>query len=422
MPVALVGDFNVVPTDFDIYPTKSWNKDALLQPESRAAFQRLMKQGWVDAVRTLHPDQPMYSFWDYMRNRWQRDAGLRLDFILLSPDLAKQLASAGVDKQVRGKKNASDHAPVWATLLTKPQQRRKSASTNSVTPNRRAQKSGARPLLVIDGDSFAHRSFHALPKTILRPDGKGGGAILGFANFLLRLYKEEQPRAVLVAWDTLSSPTYRHKALPSYQSGRHFDPILVEQLERLPEFVAACGFANAKAAGFEADDFLAAIVRREERRGKAVLVASGDRDTFQLVSETTTILYPAGAGVINRIGPAEVRERYGVDPQQVPDFIALRGDPSDKIPGAPGVGSGSAAEILRKYGSLEGALKAGRFAAYKKELRLYRSIATMDRSAPLPRLWDHKPRWKDAAVLAREWGLQQLAERLEKVAQGLEKA
>jgi exodeoxyribonuclease-3 len=116
VPVVLAGDFNVVPTDQDIYPTKSWDDDALLQPASREAFRRLLKQGWVDAVRALHPTEPMYSFWDYMRKRWERDAGLRLDFILLSPDLAKRLEAAGVDRDVRGKEGASDHAPVWAAL------------------------------------------------------------------------------------------------------------------------------------------------------------------------------------------------------------------------------------------------------------------------------------------------------------------
>ena len=105
-----------------------------------------------------------------------------------------------------------------------------------------------RPLLVIDGDSFAHRAYHALPKTIRRAGNKGAGAILGFANILLRLYEAESPRAVLVGWDTLNEPTYRHKALASYQSGRSFDAELIEQLEVLPNFVVACGFACAKAA------------------------------------------------------------------------------------------------------------------------------------------------------------------------------
>src|SRR5207302_1051877 len=182
---------------------------------------------------------------------------------------------------------------------------------------------------------------------------------VGFANFLLRLYDGERPRAVLVGWDTLGAPTYRQKLFPGYQSGRRFDDELVEQLDTLPQLVAACGFANAKAPGYEADDFLAAAVAAEEKRKGTVLVASGDRDTFQLASDATTILYPVRAGEMARIGPAGVRERYGIDPAQVPDFIALRGDPSDKLPGAPGIGATSAARLLRKYGTLENALAAG---------------------------------------------------------------
>jgi DNA polymerase-1 len=271
-------------------------------------------------------------------------------------------------------------------------------------------------LLVIDGDSFAHRSYHALPKTILRKGRKGAGAILGFANYLIRLYSTEQPRAVIVGWDTLTAPTYRNKAFPAYQSGREFDKALIEQLELLPEFVSACGFANAKKAGYEADDFLAAAVAAEERRGGTALVASGDRDTFQLASDRTTILFPAGAGVIDRIGSAEVRRRYGVDPTQVPDFIALRGDPSDKLPGAPGVGPQGAADIVRRHGSLAAALEAGRFPNLAKSLGLYRSIATMDAKAPLPALRNQTPTWGNAAALARSWELNQLADRLEKLA------
>ena len=198
-------------------------------------------------------------------------------------------------------------------------------------------------MLAIDGDFFAHRSYHALPKTIRRSDGKGAGAILGFANVLLRFYDAEQPRAVIVGWDSLEAPTKRRELFPAYQSGREFDDELIEQLNALPELVAACGFANAKAAGFEADDFLAAAVAAEERAGGAALVASGDRDAFQLASPSTTILYPLRAGEVARIGPEEVRKRYGVDPKQVPDFIALRGDPSDKLPGAAGVGPKRAA-------------------------------------------------------------------------------
>jgi DNA polymerase-1 len=269
-----------------------------------------------------------------------------------------------------------------------------------------------RPLLIIDGDSFAHRSYHALPKTIRRSGNKGGGAILGFANFLLRLHESEQPKAVLVGWDSLDEPTYRHEALPAYQSGREFDDELVDQLEILPDFVAACGFSNAKAPGYEADDFLAAAVAREERRKGTAVVATGDRDAYQLASGRTTILQPIKAGEMARLGPAEVRQRYGVDPGQVPDFIALRGDASDRIPGAKGIGPKTAAALLRKYGSLEELLAAGRFARQADELRLYRSIATMDRSAPLPPLRAQSPTWERASLLAREWELNRLADRL----------
>ena len=279
----------------------------------------------------------------------------------------------------------------------------------------RGRAAERRPLLVIDGDSFAHRSYHALPKSIRRTGDRGGGAVLGFANFLLRLVAGEKPRAVIVSWDTLEAETYRQELFPDYQGGREFDDELVEQLEVLPRFVAACGFANAKGRGYEADDFLAAAAKREERNGGTVLVASGDRDAFQLASDRTTVLYPLRAGEMARIGPAEVRERYGVDPAQVPDFIALRGDPSDRLPGARGIGAKGAADLLRRYGTLERVLASGRFAAQADDLRLYKKIATMDAKAPLPRLGAQVPTWGKAAALAREWGLNRLAERLDKL-------
>ena len=116
LPVVLAGDYNVAPTEIDIYPTRSWEKDALIQPKSRAAFAALVAQGWTDAIRTLHAEERVYTFWDYKRNRWQRDAGLRLDHLLLSPQLAPRLARAAVDRKVRGEEGASDHAPAWILL------------------------------------------------------------------------------------------------------------------------------------------------------------------------------------------------------------------------------------------------------------------------------------------------------------------
>lgn len=116
VPAVLAGDYNVVPTDFDIYSTRSFVDNALLQPAPRAAFAQLVQMGWTDALRELHPDKQMFTFWSYLRNRWPRDAGLRLDHLLLSPAIAPRLKAAGVDRYVRGEKNASDHAPAWIDL------------------------------------------------------------------------------------------------------------------------------------------------------------------------------------------------------------------------------------------------------------------------------------------------------------------
>lgn len=115
-PAVLAGDFNAVPTDFDIYSIKSWVKDALVQPKTRAAYKRLTDQGWTDSLRTLHPKKPMYTFWDYKRHRWERDAGLRIDHLLLAPSLKGRLKRGGVDRDVRGEVSPSDHAPAWIEL------------------------------------------------------------------------------------------------------------------------------------------------------------------------------------------------------------------------------------------------------------------------------------------------------------------
>jgi DNA polymerase-1 len=261
------------------------------------------------------------------------------------------------------------------------------------------------PLLAVDGDSFAHRAYHALPKTFTRADGGPANALIGFSNMFLRLWRAERPRAVLVAWDTLTVPTYRHVEFSGYQSGREFDAALLEQLDLLPEFVSSWGVACAKSAGYEADDFLAAAAAHEEAAGGRALVATSDRDAFQLASEQTTILQPVRGESPTRIGPAEVRERYGVDPGQVVDFIALRGDPSDRIPGARGIGEKRAADLLAQYGSLEAMLEDGRFAAEGDALRLYRRLATLDRGAPLPPLPDRQPDWTAAAESAQSLGL-----------------
>jgi DNA polymerase-1 len=271
----------------------------------------------------------------------------------------------------------------------------------------------SRPLLVIDGDSLAHRAYHALPKSIRRAEKKPANALVGFSNFLLRLWDAERPRAVFVGWDTLFVPTYRHELFAGYQAGREFDDELLEQLDLLPDVVRAFGFATAKGEGYEADDFLAAAVEEEERRKGKALVVTSDRDSFQLASDLTTILQPTkGVSELARVGPAEVRERYGVEPEQVPDFIALRGDPSDKLPGARGVGPKTAASLLAQYGTLEAMLAEGRFEAQAEELRMYRRMATLDASAPLPPLEDQTPQWAEASSFVRQLGMNAQADRI----------
>jgi DNA polymerase-1 len=380
----------VVPTDRDIYAVRSYTDDALLQPAPRAQFQKLLKQGWRDALNALHPDAALYTYWSYLRNRWPRDAGLRIDHLLLSALAAKRLAAAGVDREVRGEAGASDHAPVWLEL--------KEAGGRRDWRNRGSHPPAARHR--VESSSAAHDKSDArrnrrqsLAAALSHRAAARVAGRLGYAR----------------SGD-------RHRAFPAYQSGRDFDDELVEQLELIPKFVAACGFANARRAGYEADDFLATAAVAEERRGGTALVASGDRDTFQLASEKTTILYPVKAGEMARIGPNEVRERYGVAPKQVPDFIALRGDLSDRLPGAPGIGAQGAAALIRQYGSLAALLRAGRFPKQAEDLKLYRSIAAMDKKAPLPKIAAQTPTWQKAAALARKWQLNQLAGRIEEMA------
>jgi DNA polymerase-1 len=276
-----------------------------------------------------------------------------------------------------------------------------------------------RPLLVIDGDSLAHRAYHALPKSIADGAGRPANMLVGFANMLVLLWEAERPRTVMAGFDTLTNSTYRSELFPGYQAGRVFAPELVEQLDRLPELVRSFGFAVAKQAGYEADDFLAAAARRETERGGQTLVVTSDRDSFQLAGPSVTVLLPKrGVHELERVGPAEVRERYGVEPEQVPDFIALRGDPSDRIPGAPGIGPAKAAVILREHGTLDAALEAGRFPNYADELRLYRRLARLQYDAPLPEVPDVEPDWAGASALAERWGLNALAARLAERAAG----
>ena len=273
--------------------------------------------------------------------------------------------------------------------------------------------SGGRPLLAIDGDSLAHRAFHGVPASIKGSDGAPANMLHGFAQMLISLCERERPRTLFVGFDTLTSPTYRHELLPGYQSGREFGPDLLRQLDLLPQWVEAFGFTFGKEAGYEADDFVAAAASSEEERGGTTLVVTSDRDLFQLATERTTLILPRkGVSEVERVGPAEVRERYGVDPEQVPDFIALRGDTADKIPGAKGIGAVRAAAILNAHGTLDAAIEDGVFDAQAEQLRTYLRITRLQYQAPVPQLPDAEPDFAGAARLSESWGLGAVSRRL----------
>jgi DNA polymerase-1 len=247
------------------------------------------------------------------------------------------------------------------------------------------------PLLVIDADSLGHRAYHAMP-SVEGASGRPVGLLVGFANALLATWRATEPRAVIVCLDS-RLPSYRHDLLPAYQGRRDpFPDDLCEQLDRIPEMSEAFGFAAAKVVPWEADDLLATAVTQEEARGGGALVVSGDRDTYQLVSDVTATLHPRPRGVLERVDRAGVRERYGIEPEQVTDLIALRGDPSDNIPGARGIGQKTAAELLRRYGDLEGVIAhAGELTPRQREavegsaddLRRYLAVATMRRDVAM---------------------------------------
>jgi DNA polymerase-1 len=272
---------------------------------------------------------------------------------------------------------------------------------------------------VLDGDSLAHRAYHG-SRPLAGAGGRPINALHGFAIMAMGLWRAEKPRAVLACWDTLTVPTYRHELWPDYQAGREFDPEIVEQLDRMPELCEALGFAWAKGAGYEADDLLATAARLETEAGGRALVVTSDRDAYQLVSDSVTVLAPRTGGYApDRIDRAAVVERYGVLPEQVPDFIALRGDPSDRIPGAKGIGAKGAAELLLRYGTLEGirqatdALSPRQAEAVRDErLDLFRRVATMDRTAPVTRPADNALDVERGAAYAREIGDERLAERI----------
>jgi 5'-3' exonuclease len=282
----------------------------------------------------------------------------------------------------------------------------------------------AGPLLAVDAPSMLFRAFYALPAKIVGPDGKPVNALLGTANLILREVELHRPRAVVLCFGP-DAASYRTELYPTYHAEREaaMPEELAPQFFAAHDFFSAFGWTVATSDDLEADDLLGTYARREAEAGGRALLMTGDRDMFQCAGEQVTVLYVRTGGKgAEEIGPAEVRERYGIGPELVPDFIALRGDPSDGLPGAKGVGPKTAAELLRKHGSLEavldGAIRERRPALRsaliegREELLAFKDIATL-RDAGVKRPPDQPTDWAGAAEAARSLGMNRLAERLD---------
>jgi DNA polymerase-1 len=281
------------------------------------------------------------------------------------------------------------------------------------------------PLLIVDAPSLLYRAFYGLPKSITGADGQPVNALLGFANQVLWAVERHAPRAVVLCTGA-EAASYRAASLPSYHADRPPVPDeLAPQWADAPAFFGAFGWAWEDANDLEADDLLGAYASCEVDAGGTALIFSGDRDMFQCVGEAVRVLYPRGG----KDGPelvdvAGVKARYGIRPDQVPDFIALRGDPSDGIPGAKGIGEKTAGELLRVHGDLETAIAnaaderpkvAQALRNQAEELREFRKIATLQ-PIPVTCPSDAPTTFGAAAQAASARGMGRLAGRLEDLA------
>jgi DNA polymerase-1 len=281
------------------------------------------------------------------------------------------------------------------------------------------------PLLVVDAPSLMFRAFHALPDSIVDARQRPVNGLLGTANLLLYAIEERRPRAVALCFGQ-DAATYRTDAYPPYHADRLVMPDgLGHQFEAAGDFFGAFGFEVAGSEDLEADDLLGSYAATEAEAGGEALLMTGDRDMFQCVGDGVGVLYlKTGTRGFEDVGPDEVVARYGVTPDLVPDFIALRGDPSDGLPGARGIGEKTAADLLRRHGSLEAAIAAAdgerpAIATALREqgddLRTFKDIATL-RRVDVERPPDREVDYAGGAAAARGLGMNRLAERLEKLA------
>jgi 5'-3' exonuclease len=299
------------------------------------------------------------------------------------------------------------------------------------------------PLLIADVPWLLYRSYFALPKSIVGADGQPVNALLGTVNAILTFYDARPPalppNGVVVCMGA-EQADYRVRLYPPYHAHRDpMPPELATQWQRAPALLESLGWTYATSGDLEADDVMFSHARAEEERGGQALLLTGDRDLYGAVSERVAVAELLKGGAHGEIGPDGVRERYGVEPGQVPDFIALRGDPSDGLPGAPGIGAKTAAELLRAHGTLEALLSAAGADAHADDaaavrasrvmrprvaaalcenaalLRKFKQIATLQRidvEPPRSRGTD----FAQGANKARELGMNRLAERLDRMA------
>jgi 5'-3' exonuclease len=279
------------------------------------------------------------------------------------------------------------------------------------------------PLVAVDGPFLLYRSFFALPDSIKGTEGRPINALLGAVNVLLRMAADHAPRAIVVCFGA-EAAEYRVALYPPYHADRPPVPDALQwQFDQAPGLFDAFGWSTETTAQLEADDLLGSLASVESVAGGRTLILTGDRDMYQCVSETVSVMYlKQGTSGFEEVDPEEVKRRYGVGPELVPDFIALRGDPSDGLPGAPGVGPKKAAELLRGHRSLDQAIASAQQESprvraalidHAADLLHFREIARL-RPIEIERPPDRATDLEGGAAAARRYGMNRLAERLEK--------
>src|SRR6266567_1338737 len=233
-------------------------------------------------------------------------------------------------------------------------------------------------LFLVDGNNLAYRAFFALPEELATTEGFPTNALLGFTNMLFKLLSDYKPKGVAVAWDT--RPAERLGVAADYKADRRPTPdLLSEQFPFFRPIVEAFGYRNLEFEGWEADDVIATLATRADEAGIRTAIVSTDRDAFQLVSDNVSLMMtPRGVSDVQFYTPDRVEARYGIRPDQIPDFIGLKGDTSDNIPGIPGIGAKTAGQLVAQYGSLEGVLEFADQARRSKELATMRRDLDLD--------------------------------------------